>query len=734
MRAESDTAPEQALANDQAPDQTPEQTADQAPVDEQVFVDARAERSPDWPDRATRWAQITLAEDDPEHFDLDFWLDLMRDSRSNATCISAGGYIAYYPTTIKYHYRSKYLGDTDPFGALVDGARGLGMSVMARVDPHAVHADAADAHPDWLARDIDGNPLEHWAHPDIWLTCAYTTYHSEFITEVAREIVREYDVDAVFANRWEGYYGISYSEAARRSFRDETGLELPAKEYGENWHEYVGWRRRHLSRLVTIWDEAVRDLRPHARFIPNLGALGARDLDREQVERHYPIFFIDKQGRSGTEAPWSAGRNGKRNRGVFPDRPVRLITSVGPEHHQYRWKDSVAPAEETKTWIVDGFAHGALPWFTKFNASVPDRRWVPPVVEAFTLHAQVEPVLEDLRITAEVALVDPTRAGQLRAGEKVSQHDDGFYQALVEARVPFEFVSDQALTADRLNQYKVLVLANAEQLGDDQCAALRAYVEQGGSLVAAYQSSLFDERGEVRADFGLSDVLGIHLVEPSRAVKNNYIALTDEHRLNEGFGDTTRIIGGTEILGIEADPDAVVPFRFIPDFPDLPMEEVYPRKGPDRPGVVCREHAGGGRTVYFPFNLGAIFWEALQSDHGRLIANAVAWALGKDPDVTVEGAGLVDVAVHQGEGQVAVALVNLTNPMAMRGPIRETLPLPPQTVTVALPTDPAGVEVRPKVRLVVAGVDVEPIVDNQRVVVTIPTAGLLEIVHVDWRQ
>ncbi|GAA1555604.1 family 10 glycosylhydrolase [Kribbella hippodromi] len=676
---------------------------------------------PDWPAAATRWAQITLAEDDPEHFDADFWLRLMRDSKANATCISAGGYVAYYPTEIEYHYRSKYLAGTDPFGTLVDGARGLNIKVMARVDPHAIHADAAEAHPEWLARDRDGNPIEHWAYPGIWLTCAFTPYHREFSTEVIREIVREYGVDAVFANRWEGYYGISYSEGAQKSFRDETGLDLPDREHGERWPEYVAWRRRQLGELVGIWDRAVRDLRPNARFIPNMGALAARDLASELAEPVAPLFIIDKQGRHGIEAPWSAGRNGKRNRAVFPDRPVQLITSVGPEH-KYRWKDSVAPVEETKTWIVDGFAHGAMPWFTKFNASVPDRRWVQPVIEAFNLHADVEPVLKTMRITAEVALLDPTRIGELRAGD--NDHEDGFYQALVEARVPFEFVSDQLLTPERLSEFKVIVLANAEQLGDEQCAALRTYVANGGSLVAAYQSSLYDENGAPRSDFGLADVLNIHLTEPSRPVQNNYIALTDAHPLNAGYEGTTRIIGGTHIIGIES--DATAPFRFIPDFPDLPMEEVYPRAAPDKPAMVCTENARGGRTVYFPFNLGALFWEALQADHQKLIANAVGWALGKTPDVTVEGAGLVDVAVHRGETGVAVALVNLTNPMAMRGPIRETLPLPPQTVSIAVPAQNV------KVRLLVASVEVEAAVVDGRVEVEIPTAGLLEVVHVDW--
>ncbi|WP_371403435.1 family 10 glycosylhydrolase [Kribbella sp. NBC_00662] len=669
----------------------------------------------DWARTATRWAQITLAEDDPAHFDADFWLRLMRDSRSNATCISAGGYIAYYPTQLEHHYRSKYLAGTDPFGTLVEGARSLGMSVMARVDPHAVHADAADAHPEWLARDRGGNPIEHWAYPGVWLTCAFTPYHREFITEVIREIVREYDVDAVFANRWEGYSGISYSEAARKSFRDECGLELPLGEHGDGWPEYVGWRHRRLGELVGIWDQAVRELRPHARFVPNLGALAARDLARDLAEPVSPLFIVDKQGRHGIEAPWVAGRAGKRNRGVYPDRPVQLITSVGPEH-KYRWKDSVAPVEETKTWIVDGFVQGALPWFTKFNATIQDPRWVQPVVEAFNLHATVEPVLRDLHITAEVALLD--------AGN--NDHEDGFYQALVEARIPFEFVSDKVMTLERLRAFKVVVLANAERLSDAQCAMLRSYVDCGGSLVAAYQSSLYDENGTKRTDFGLADVLRVRLAEPSRRVQNNYIALMDPHPLNAGFDGATRIIGGAHIIGVAS--DAAAPFRFIPDFPDLPMEEVYQREPPDKPAVVCTENAAGGRTVYFPFDIGAIFWEALQSDHGRLIANAVSWALGKTADVTVEGQGLVDVAVHKGDSGAAVALVNLTNPMAMRGPIRETLPLPPQSVSIAVPTD------RVKVRLLVAGTDVEPNVVDGRVEVVIPAAGLLEIVHVDWSE
>src|SRR6266545_680197 len=57
-------------------------------------------RSPDWVDRPMRWAQLTLVEDDPGKFDLQFWLDYFQRTRSDAACLSAGGCVAYYPTNV----------------------------------------------------------------------------------------------------------------------------------------------------------------------------------------------------------------------------------------------------------------------------------------------------------------------------------------------------------------------------------------------------------------------------------------------------------------------------------------------------------------------------------------------------------------------------------------------------------------------------------------------------------
>ena len=116
-----------------------------------------------WFDKPMRWAQLTLVEDDPVRYDLAFWLDYFKRTHSDAACLSAGGCVAYYPTQIPYHHRSAWMGDTDPLGGLICGCRELDMVVIVRTDPHAVRQDAAEAHPEWLAVDAEGNPRRHWA-------------------------------------------------------------------------------------------------------------------------------------------------------------------------------------------------------------------------------------------------------------------------------------------------------------------------------------------------------------------------------------------------------------------------------------------------------------------------------------------------------------------------------------------------------------------------------------------
>src|SRR6202453_1332985 len=92
------------------------------------------------------------------------------------------------------------------------------------------------------------------------------------------------------------------------------------------------------------------------------------------------------------------------------------------------------------------------------------------------------------------------------ARTKVEDPALGFYQALVEARIPFEMAHDHLLDPEHIDRFKTLILPNIAALSIAQCNQIRAFVEQGGSLVATYETSLYDEWGVRRNDFGLASL------------------------------------------------------------------------------------------------------------------------------------------------------------------------------------------------------------------------------------
>ncbi|HWC96124.1 MAG TPA: alpha-amylase family protein [Candidatus Sulfopaludibacter sp.] len=682
-----------------------------------------------WFDKPMRWAQLTLVEDDPGKYDLAFWLEYFRRTHSDAACLSAGGCVAFYPTKIPMHYKTPWLGSSDPFGDLVAGCRKQNMVVIARTDPHAVHQDVYDAHPDWIAVEADGKKRKHWASPELWVTCALGPYNFEYMTEVTREIVSMYQVDGIFSNRWSGS-GMCYCEHCRENFHQASGMDLPrtSNPHDPARRAYMAWHQERLFALWHVWDDAIRKIKPDACYIPNSGGGALADLNMRIIGETAPILFADRQARSGLAAPWANGKNGKEYRSTMGTKPIGGIFSVGVEE-AYRWKDSVQSGAEVRLWALDGIANGLRPWFTKFSGTLRDKRWLQPVEDVYTWHFRNERYLRNERPLARVAMVYSQQTAQFygagQARQKVEDHTLGYYQALVEARIPFEMVHDQLLDAAHVDAFQVLIFPNIAALSDAQCRQIREYVGRGGSIVATYETSLYDEWGVRRNDFGLADLFGATYGGAVDArMQNSYLRLQGPHPLLAGLEDAPRIINGVARVHTRG-TDASAPLTLIPSYPDLPMEEVYPRvEKTDIPEVFLKEH-GKGRVVYFPWDIDRTFWEVLSPDHGKLLRNAVDWAANEARPVTVTGPGILDVTVWAQKGSMTVHLVNLTNSMMMKGPLREFIPTPPQKVTIRS-------AVRPKaVHLLVSGGRPAVQYGNGTVSLTIPSILDHEVVALD---
>jgi hypothetical protein len=133
-------------------------------------------------------------------------------------------------------------------------------------------------------------------------------------------------------------------------------------------------------------------------------------------------------------------------------------------------------------------------------------------------------------------------------------------------------------------------------------------------------------------------------------------------------------------------------------------------------------------VVYFPWDVDRTFWEILNVDHGTLLRNSVLWATDEPAPVSVKGVGVLDLAVWTQKNSMTVHLVNLTNPMMMKGPLREIIPVPRQQVRVLVPK---GRRIS-KVHLLVRKQEVPYRQDGNSIDLEIPAIGLQEVIAIDF--
>ena len=718
-----------------------------AAASKNVFVaDATAESTQPssadrgWYDRPMRWAQLAFVEDDPGNYDQQFWLDYFRRVHADAACLSAGGVVAFYPTELPLHQRSAWLGDRDAFGDLMAGCRAMGMNIVARTDSHACWQKVYDAHPGWIRVDANGQKVRHPSDPRYWETCALGPYNFDFMTSVHEEIMRKYKPDGIFTNRWAGS-GMCYCEHCRQNFHDASGLDLPRTNNPQDpaRKQYILWRQQRLFDLWRLWNEKIRAINPGASYIANAGGGALSDLDMKTLSELAPMMVADRQSRRGLMAPWANGKNGKEYRATMGNRAIAGMFNVGIDD-EHRWKDSVQNGDEIRMWAADGMAQGLRPWFIKFNARPIDRRWLPVVEEIFQWHYANEKYFRNIRPIARVGLVYSQQSAWFYGGEEARQKIDepafGFYQALIEARIPFEMVHDRCLDAGHLAPFRTLILPNIAALSDAQCASLRDFVQRGGGLVATYETSLYNEWGVRRNNFGLAGLFGASYAgKTEENILNSYLTVEKDpstgafHPLVRGFEDAGRIINAVNQVDVKSASDGFAPLRIVPSYPDLPMESVFTRPGSTHRSGVYLNQAGNGRVVYFPGDIDRTFWQVLSTDHAKLLRNAVEWATNEPAQISVEGKGVLDLAVWQQKDSITIHLVNLTNPMMLKGPVREILPISQQKITFLVP---AGLRIS-RVHLLVANREIPFRMERDTIHFEVPSIELHEVVAMDFQ-
>ena len=649
-----------------------------------------------WYASMRRCGQINYNERDPLAIDPDAWGDYWASLKVDAVLLNGGGIVAFYPTQIPYHHRSEFLGTRDLFGEMVAAMKRRGMRAVARMDCNLAYEDALKAHPEWFERNRDGSPRPHAESPWLFSTCMFSAYFTEQMPAIYREINQHYPVDGFFTNGWPstGALRVCYCENCRRLFA-QLG-DIPPEETDASNPVYRKYYQAYMDRVLEIWrlwDRIAHEKNPQSVYVGNLGGGLDTVKDLKEISQVAAWFNADHQGRSGGDTPiWVCTQQGRVANSVMG---CRTITNVAGAYAntQPNWRHVSKSSAELTMWLAQTTASGMVPWFHWLGGSPEDTRWRETGRSFFSWIAANESHFRNQRSVADLAVLYPQRtiafysrpeSRRPRYRGAPTDYLEGLYYALLEGRFLFDFVHESNLDPAALKKYRALLIPNAAYLSDHHCDVIRKYVNDGGSLLATFETSRYDEWGNARSDFHLADILGVHtagdVIGPHG---NSYARIETRHPVIDGFAGTALLPGAENRVPIRTESSPLV-LSVVPSYPAFPPEMVYPRSPhTSEPAAVFRE-TGKSRIAYFAGDIDRTCWRSGDDDLSHLLQSAVRWVSGTDPVVSVTGQGLMEVFAWQTEPGYALHLLNYTNPNATHGYIRSSYPLGPQQVRLRI--------------------------------------------------
>ncbi|MGH9581672.1 MAG: alpha-amylase family protein, partial [Bryobacteraceae bacterium] len=452
----------------------------------------------------------------------------------DALLLNAGGIMAFYPTQVPYQHRSAYLDHHDLFGDFAKAAKAKGIRVVARLDPDYVYEDAFKAHPEWIERHENGDPATNPEAPWLYRTCMYSTYFTEQIPAIIREVNSMYDVDGFFTNGWPsaGRPRACYCEACK-------ALNLASPDSPEGFQQ-------HLSQVLAIWklwDNTAKEKKWDSVYVGNLGGGIHAVTNLMAIGSVAGWFNADHQGRSGTTPIWDCAQQGRVAQAVMKGRTITNVTGAYADTHPL-WRHTSKNPLEMTMWLAQTTASGMTPWLHWLGGKPQDLRWQAPGRDFYRWIAQNEEHFVNRESIATLAVVFSQRTNafyKVPGGGDVTDYLQGMYQALLRGRFAFDFVHEDDLSSESLSKYKALILANAALLSDKQCRQLRAFVDRGGSLLATFESGFYDENGKERNRPGLAEIFSVQqngaIVGPNG--NSSYAKIERSHAILQGFSNTT---------------------------------------------------------------------------------------------------------------------------------------------------------------------------------------------------
>lgn len=399
----------------------------------------------------------------------------------------------------------------------------------------SVHLDML--RPEWMRMSEDGTmPRGGWLHQDASHICISSGYMSEYFIPLLQEAIEWYQPDAVWIDSGSWLVEVPCSCAnCRRLYATETGRELPqgpaphpSKELDcPEWLNWRLWRRGQIATYIRELVVAVKSISPSTLVAENnLGKyyLGVPALKDGKGDRWLTPKELGVDWLSCDPVHFGA------NHEMILSREGRYQATTGlpfdymnERFHGWGEWQMRAPTDwklESATMMAVGarcfFADQPYPDGTLEPAVYDDLKEVFQFVQERERHTLGTAPQAEVAVLASLPsqLFGPTAGAEWGRDSwgslPLSRKDrvDGVAQMLGEAGIPY-LIYDEATLRERLDEQKLVIVADQCLMEDATIRALEQYAEAGGRLLVTGRSGLWNEWGERRSEDPFAALLGM---------------------------------------------------------------------------------------------------------------------------------------------------------------------------------------------------------------------------------
>jgi hypothetical protein len=381
----------------------------------------------------------------------------------------------------------------------------------------AAHSMAKD-HPDWLQRNIKGEPAmfgggaEFWIQQgdeDVWVSPFAKEWRKIYMERV-RQIAGT-GIDGIYVDipywmthftGWENTWA-SFDEATVAAFKAKTGLnaktDLKLGDFRDaNFREWIDFRIQALTDFMREINDNVKAVNPKCKTIAEIypGIEESAVRVGADVYDMYPVvdtiaheYSTGGKAASRTPLTWFQDMIGMYSFRAFAEGKPSWMLS-------YSWENEkqIAPAEAMKNLAMAQLMAGTNTWDAQGHVmsgsnDIQTRKlifgWIKEHEKTFFVPRQpVRPI----------GIYFSQKSRNYFASEFIESYR-GFMLLLLQSHLEFQVVTPRTLASFHGD---VLILPDARCLSTQELNALHAYSASGKALIATGETGKYDETGAVR--------------------------------------------------------------------------------------------------------------------------------------------------------------------------------------------------------------------------------------------